>query len=241
MPIGRALLPYAVLVVIVLVAQIPAVGDFLGQIAPGWQFPEFVTRQGNVLPAKKFAVNIFGHAGALLTYASVAAYLWFRWKGSYTPGAARRIVQGAAKRVLRSGLATAAMLGMAVTMEHAGMTHLLASGIAQVAGRAFPFVAPFIGALGAFMTGSNTNSNAVFANLQQNVAALIGVSPFIILAAQTAGGAIGSAFAPAKIIVGCSTVEAEEGEALKAVMRYGLIIVAGLAVATGLAVYLWER
>ncbi len=244
MPIGRALLPYAVLVIIVLVAQIPAVDDSLGLVDPGWQFPEFVTPQGNILPAKKLSVNIFGHAGALLTYASVAAYLWFRWKGSYTPGAARRsaarrIVQGAARRAARSGLATAAMLGMAVTMEHAGMTHLLANGIAQVAGRAFPFVSPFIGALGAFMTGSNTNSNAVFANLQQNVAALIGVSPLIILAAQTAGGAIGSAFAPAKIIVGCSTVEAEEGPALKAVMRYGLTIVAGVAVTTIAAIYLF--
>ncbi|MBN1815160.1 MAG: L-lactate permease, partial [Anaerolineae bacterium] len=164
-----------------------------------------------------------------------------RWKGSYAPGAARRIVQGTVQRAARSGLATAAMLGMAVTMEHAGMTHLLANGIAQVAGRAFPFVSPFIGALGAFMTGSNTNSNAVFANLQQSVAALIEVSPLIILAAQTAGGAIGSAFAPAKIIVGCSTVDAEEGPALKAVMRYGLVIVAGIAVATGVAVHLCGR
>jgi lactate permease len=101
-------------------------------------------------------------------------------------------------------------------------------------------VAPFIGAMGAFMTGSNTNSNVVFGGLQNQVASLIGVSPLIILAAQTAGGAIGSAFAPAKIIVGCSTVEGEktEGTVLRAVMRYGLTIVAGLAVATGAAIYL---
>jgi lactate permease len=239
MPLGRALLPYGVLVVIVLLAQVPAIDGFLGRVAPGYQFPAFTTPQGNVVPARRLSVNVFGHAGALLTYASVVAYVWFRWKGEYDLGAARHIAQWTVRRVARSGLATAAMLGMAVTMEHAGMTHLLAGGIAQVAGRAFPFVSPFIGALGAFMTGSNTNSNAVFANLQQSVAALIGVSPLIILAAQTAGGAIGSAFAPAKIIVGCSTVDAEEGPALKAVMRYGLIIVAGLAVATGVIVYLF--
>jgi hypothetical protein len=41
-------------------------------------------------------------------------------------------------------------------MEHAGMTHLLADGMVHMAGSAFPLVAPFIGALGAFMTGSNT-------------------------------------------------------------------------------------
>jgi lactate permease len=241
MPLGQALLPYAVLVIIVLVAQIPVVDDFLGQVAPGRQFLELVTPQGNILPAKRLSVNVFGQAGALLTYASIAAYLWFRWKGRYAPDTARRILQGAAKRMVRSGLATAAMVGMAVTMEHAGMTHLLADGIARVAGGAFPLVSPFIGVLGAFMTGSNTNSNAVFANLQEAVATMIGVSPLIILAAQTTGGAIGSAFAPAKIVVGCSTVDAEEAPALKAVMRYGLIIVTGIAVATGVAVYFWGR
>jgi lactate permease len=133
------------------------------------------------------------------------------------------------------------MVGMAVTMEHAGMTHLLADGIARLAGPAFPLAAPFIGALGAFMTGSNTNSNVIFGDLQQSVAALVGVSPLIILAGQTAGGAIGSAFAPAKIIVGCSTVEAEEGPALRAVMRYGLAMLAVLALTTGAAIYLFGR
>jgi len=78
-------------------------------------------------------------------------------------------------------------------MQQAGMTHLLADGIATVAGPTFPLAAPFIGALGAFMTGSNTNSNVIFAGLQQQVASLLGLSPLIILAAQTTGGAIGSA------------------------------------------------
>jgi lactate permease len=132
------------------------------------------------------------------------------------------------------------MVGMAVTMEHAGMTHLLADGIARVAGPAFPLTAPFVGALGAFMTGSNTNSNVIFGDLQQSVAGLIGVSPLVILAAQTAGGAIGSAFAPAKVIVGCSTVDAEEGAALQAVMRYGLAIVFILALTTGAVIYAWR-
>ncbi len=135
------------------------------------------------------------------------------------------------------------MVGMAVTMEHAGMTHLLADRLARAAGPAFPAVAPVIGALGAFMTGSNTNSNVVFAGLQQRVASLLGVSPLIILGVQTTGGAIGSLFAPAKVIVGCSSVGlgGQEGPVLRAAMRYGLAIVAGLALATALAVCLYGR
>jgi lactate permease len=242
MGLGWALFPYVLLVAIVLAAQIPPVGDSLGQVVVRAQFPELATARGWVTPAGTGrTINVFGHAGALLAYASLITYLLFRWRGYCRAGAARRIARGVAKRAIRSSLGTAAMVGMAVTMEHAGMTHLLADGIARAAGSAFPFAAPFIGALGAFMTGSNTNSNVVFGELQQSVATLIGVSPLIILAAQTAGGAIGSAFAPAKIIVGCSTVDAEEGPVLKAVMRYGLIIVAALALATGVAIWLGGR
>ena len=46
-------------------------------------------------------------------------------------------------------------------------------------------------------------------------------------------------FAPAKVIVGCSTVElgGKEGPVLRAVMRYGVAIVVGIALATGVAIY----
>jgi lactate permease len=239
MPIIWAPIPYALLVAIVLAAQIPLVSDFLSQVVIRVQFPELITARGWITPAGEGrSIDVFGHAAVLLVYASLATYVLFRRRGWYVPGATRRIVLGVARQAARSVLGTAAMVGMAVTMEHAGMTYLLADGIARVAGPTFPLASPFIGALGAFMTGSNANSNVVFGDLQQSVAALIGVSPLVILAAQTAGGAIGSAFAPAKIIVGCSTVETEEGLVLRAVMRYDLAIVAGLAVTTALAIYL---
>ena len=50
------------------------------------------------------------------------------------------------------------------------------------------------------MTGSNTNSNVVFGQLQQETALVLALSVPLILAAQTTGGAIGSLFAPAKVI-----------------------------------------
>jgi len=245
MPLAWALFPYVLLVAIVLVAQlIPPVQDFLDQVVIRVQFPALATARGWVTPAEEGrTIDVFGHAGALLMYASIITYLVFRNQRRYTPGTMRRIGRTVVQRAGRSSLGIAAMVGMAVTMEHAGMTHLLADGLARVAGPAFPLVSPFIGALGAFMTGSNTNSNVIFGGLQQRVATLVGVSPIIILAAQTAGGAIGSLFAPAKVIVGCSTVGlgGQEGPVLRAAMRYGLAIVAGLALATVAAIYLFSR
>ncbi|MBM4429123.1 MAG: DUF11 domain-containing protein, partial [Chloroflexi bacterium] len=240
MPIGWALLPYALLIVIVLLASlVPSVTAFLGQVVIRVRFPELVTAHGWVTPAETGrTIDVFGHAGALLLYSSVLTYATFRQRGAYVAGAWRRIVRKVVKGATQSSLGIVAMVGMAATMEHAGMTYLLASGIARVAGLAFPLVSPFVGVLGAFMTGSNTNSNVIFGGLQQQVAELIGISPLLILAAQTAGASIGSVFAPAKIIVACSTVDlgGKEGQALGATMRYGLAIVAGLALLTVLLI-----
>jgi lactate permease len=84
--------------------------------------------------------------------------------------------------------------------------------------------------LGAFTTGSNTNSNVVFAPLQQQAAQLLDLDLLVILAAQTTGGSLGSMVAPAKLIVGAAGVGlvGREGEVLKKTLLPGLILT-GLA------------
>ena len=129
------------------------------------------------------------------------------------------------------------MVGMATIMSHAGMTNLLARGISESVGATiYPAFAPIIGALGAFMTGSNTNSNVVFGQLQQQTAQLLGLSVTLIVSGQTAGGALGSVLAPAKVIVGCSTVGlgGNEGKVIGRMLILGLIPVAVVALATWL-------
>ena len=81
-----------------------------------------------------------------------------------------------------------------------------------------------------------TNSNVVFGVLQQETAHLAGLSAALILAAQTTGGALGSMIAPAKILVGCSTVglAGKEGPVLKTTLRYGLVITGIIGVITAL-------
>ena len=138
-----------------------------------------------------------------------------------------------------SSIGIASLVGMALVMDHSGMTDFLAQGISRSVGAAFPFFSPAIGVLGAFMTGSNTNSNVIFAPLQKKAAELIGISVFIILGAQTTGGSLGSMLAPAKIIVGCSTagLAGREGEVLKRTLLPGLLIAACVGVIAWLAIY----
>ena len=80
------------------------------------------------------------------------------------------------------------------------------------------------------MTGSNTNSNVIFGPLQQRTAELLGISVWIILGAQTTGGALGSMLAPAKVIVGCSTagLAGQEGKVMRKTLGYGLAIAAAV-------------
>jgi lactate permease len=207
------------------------------------QFDELSTSKGWVTPAQTGrTINLFGHAGALLFYASVLSYLLLHRKGYYRPGALGRIAQSTVRRAVRSSIGIATMVGMAVVMQHAGMTRMLAAEVADAVGGAFPLASPFIGALGAFITGSNTNSNVVLGSFQQDAAMLLGLNVPVILAAQTAGAAIGSVFAPSKVIVGASTIGlgGQEGPVLKKVMTYGLALVGVISLATWLAIMFVE-
>jgi lactate permease len=235
----QAAAPYGLLIVIVAVSRLTAVSAMLDNVVFTSSFPRLTTSRGWVVEGEMGrTISVFGHPGALMTYASGLTYCAFRFWRSYQPGAASRILRNTVQRLVRTGAATALMVGLALTMQHAGMTQVLAQGLATAAGSALPAAAPLIGALGAFVTGSNTNSNVMFGNLQLVAAHLVGISPQIILAAQTAGGAVGSVFAPAKVIVGCSTVAADEGAVLTVTMRYGAAILAVVASATWLAVNL---
>ncbi|MFN2195623.1 MAG: L-lactate permease [Anaerolineales bacterium] len=221
---------YAVMVGITLMVQlIPPFRNFLGQFVIRVNFPEVSTSLGYVTPAGPGrAIPLFRHAGAILTYSSIAAYLIYRRAGLYRPGAAGRILSSTIRKVMSSSVGIASMVAMASIMQHAGMTDTLARGLAEGMGRLFPLVAPWIGALGAFMTGSNTNSNVLFGGLQMRTAELLGYSVAIILAAQTAGGALGSVIAPTKVVVGASTagMEGKEGDVMRHLLLYtGLLLV----------------
>jgi len=237
-----ALAPYLLLIVLVTAAELYApLHELLNSVVIVIRFPELRTAYDWVTEAGTGrTISIFGHAGALLAYTSVIAYLLYRRSGHYSAGVLRRIAANTLRSAVRSSIGIVFLVGMALVMDHSGMTYFLAQGISRSVGTAFPFFSPLIGVLGAFMTGSNTNSNVIFAPLQKQAAELIGISVFIILAAQTTGGSLGSMLAPAKIIVGCSTagLAGREGEVLKKTLLPGLLIAACVGGVAWLAIYL---
>jgi lactate permease len=231
-----SLFAYGLLVILAFVANlVKPVELFLSQVVFSLDFPEVQTDFGWYTPAGPGrAITIFAHPGAILIYTCVIAYIVYRSIGYIKRGAWQGILRNTFKSGVNSSLGILAMVGVASIMMHSGMTFLLAQGLSVSFNRTFyPVVAPFIGALGAFITGSNNNSNVLFAVLQQNTAELLNLSVPLILAAQTAGGALGSVLAPAKVIVGCSTVglAGEEGAVMRKLLVYGLVTIGTVSIA----------
>ena len=232
-----ALSAYIILVVLAFSFNlVPVIKSFVNQVNIVLQFPALETSLGWVTPAESGrTIRVFGHPGAILFYSSLLSFLIYKSLGYYKADSLGRIMDKVGKGAIKSSLGILAMVGMAVIMSHSGMTNLLAQGMSKSFGSTlYPFAAPFIGALGAFITGSNNNSNVLFAVLQQNTAEMLGLSIPLILGAQTAGASLGSIFAPAKVIVGCSTVGLgnQEGKVMGRIVGYGMIPIVFIALVT---------
>lgn len=228
------MLPYLLLIAIIFAVNfVPFLDRTLNQLVIQMNVPALsLTGGASIPPGKTKAISLFGHPGAQLVYTGLLTLVIANVRGTLPPGSGAQIRKGVVKSGVKSTLGILAMMAMATTMQLSGMVSELANAMANLAGQAFPLISPFIGALGAFMTGSNTNANVLLGAFQQQVANKLNLFLPLILALHNAGAATGSVFAPAKIIVGCSTVglSGGESEALRRTTRYGLIIIALLAV-----------
>lgn len=223
-----ALASYGGLALLMTVIALP--GPLRWMIFPVvWQpmFPEVTTLSGFITPAGSGqAFRPFLHPGTSILIAALVTYAGFRRTGLSLPGDFRRAALATWRSAAPASLGIIATVGLSTLMEHTGMTQLLASGMAALMGTTFPLVSPLVGILGAFATGSNNNSNVLFAPLQTSIAGLLSIDPRLLIATQTAGGSLGSMLAPAKLVVGCSTVglKGKEGEVLRRTLLYGLAI-----------------
>lgn len=96
----------------------------------------------------------------------------------------------------------------------------MATICAAATGQAWPALASYIGGLGAFITGSNTVSDMLFANFQWDVAQQLGYNvkqSIVVVAAQAAGGAMGNMICIHNIVAACAVLGmiGREGDILK--------------------------
>lgn len=91
----------------------------------------------------------------------------------------------------------------------ASMPITLAEGMAAATGNAWPIFAPLVGALGAFIAGSNTVSNMMFSLFQFSTAQGIGLDLWgitVVVTLQAVGGAAGNMICVHNVVAASATV-----------------------------------
>jgi lactate permease len=227
-----AFLPYSILIVVVAVATVVGpVRDLLGRVQFTFWFPGIATGHGWSPGESSYVLPLPGHPGSLLLYAVVLTALLYARAGVALPSW-RTVWRGARDQGVPTTVTIVLLVWVAMVMNYSGMTFLLARGLTTVFGALFPLVSPFIGLLGTVITGSNTSSNLLFGALQRDGAVLLGVSPTLIAALQSAGGALGSMLTPAKVVLATATTASlgREGPVMRVTIRYALIMIASLGV-----------
>lgn len=223
MTLLQAFVPYLLLSAMTLaVLLVKPVYNLLKQVEFGFSFPETSTGYGFVNKAyESFSpLQPFTHASMFLLLASLIGLFYYSRKGWIKEGGIRRIFGKSVAMTMPSGIAVIGLVIMSKIMSGTGQTVVLANGISKVLGRIYIVLAPFVGLLGTFMTGSNVSSNILFGDFQVQTAKLLEVNASAVLGAQSAGGAIGSAVSPSKIILGTTTANilGSEGQVLKKIM-----------------------
>lgn len=200
----RAATPYLVLVALVLATRL---------IPPLRQALEGVTVEWETGTGFSGSVRPLFHPAMLLTVAFVAGAVGQRATGR----AVRDAFLTATRQLGPVMVALIAMVTIARTMSHAGMTDELALAAAGI-GAAWPLLSPAVGAFGTFVTGSATASNVLFTELQATTAQSAGLPALPLLGAQGFGAAVGNIVCPHNIVAAVATVglTGQEGKVLRA-------------------------
>ncbi len=223
-----AFLPYYTLIAVVGAATfVPPLNRLLAEIAVSFDFPPTRTGLGWETAGDVFHIAVFGHPGALLVYTALATVLLYRFAGRSVPDW-RSVWRNVAAQGVSSTVTILSLVGVAVVMTYSGMTFLLAQGLTALVGPLFPLLAPMLGLLGTVITGSNTNSNVLFGALQRDAASLLRMDPVLMAALQSAGGALGSMVAPAKVVLATATsgLAGQEGQVMRITARYAVLLTA---------------
>ncbi len=105
-----------------------------------------------------------------------------------------------------------------------GMITSISTFAIGATGSFYPFIAPWIGALGTFVTGSGTNSGVLFGQIQLTAAHTLDVDPYWMVALNSLGVAAGKMLSPQSLAIGLSACNAKgkDSELMSKIMPYGI-------------------
>ena len=242
MPLLKAWVPYVLIAVILVVTRIPQLG-LKGLLTSG-------------LPFVVGIQNLFGFEN-----------LDWTLKWAYTPGVVFIVValltnvmhKMSAEKIKQSwkdtinqvtGASIALLFGLALVevmkyknAEGISMMVAMANALTRLGDSLYMVIAPFIGVLGAFVSGSATVSMTLFANLQFETATALDLPAVLIISMQCVGSAIGNMVRINNAVAACATIgtTGREGKLIKTnalpMVIYALVTVAVIWLAMTLGWY----
>lgn len=131
------------------------------------------------------------------------------------------------RQMTKSAVTIVSIVSLAKVMGYSGMIKSIADILVLITGSYYPLIAPIIGALGTFVTGSDTSSNVLFGNLQVEVARSLNLNPYWLAAANTGGATAGKMISPQSIAVATAAtgLAGFEGKILNATLKFCIVYV----------------
>lgn len=196
--------PYLLLAAVLVATRvIPELKAFLLSIKFGWV---------DILGEKGISGNIepLYLPGGILVFVVLLTFFLHRMHG-------RELVKAvgeSSKTLLGAGFVLIFTIPMVRILINSGvnasglasMPVAMAQLVADSVGGVYPFFAPWVGALGAYIAGSNTVSNLMLSQFQFNTAGLLGVSGAMMVALQSVGAAAGNMIAIHNVVAASATV-----------------------------------
>jgi len=238
MSVGLAWLPYLLLAGLLVLSRVhPGVKSFFSNnLVLGWS---------NILGEKGLSgsIQFLYLPGGIMIMVVLATFLLQRMKFSELKAA----VGESSRTLLGAGFVLMFTIPMVRILINSGvnmadlpsMPRAMAELVAGAVGSVYPFFAPSVGALGAFIAGSNTVSNLMMAQFQFDTAQLIGVSGAMLVAVQAVGAAAGNMIAIHNVVAASATVGllGREGTILRMTIIPTLYYLFMAGVLTMIAIY----
>ena len=222
----RAYAPYAIIIAIFSIAQIPAVKDALAESpwTTTFQWPglDVQSPDGEALSSLTFNFNWLPAAGTLMLISGLITMFVL----GLSPARAVSVFGATLSQLKWAIVTVAAVLALAYVMNQSGQTITLGLWAAG-AGAFFAFLSPLIGWLGVAVTGSDTSSNALFGALQVTAAKDAGIDQVLLAAGNSSGGVLGKMISPQNLAIGAAAVgmAGQEGDLFRTVLKWSLILI----------------
>ncbi len=214
MPLTRAWLPYLLVAALLVLTRLPDLpfGAWLKTVRIAWD--------GILGTDISAATTPLYLPAAILIAVSVLTVLLHRMPAAKFGKAlseSSRMLLGAGFVLIFTVPMVRIYINSGVGSELASMPIVMAQWVSANVGQIWPMFAPVIGALGAFIAGSNTVSNLMFVQFQYGVAQNLGVSMAMVVALQAVGAAAGNMIAIHNVVAASATVGllGQEGRTLR--------------------------